>query len=257
MIYKYNYHTHTTRCGHATGSEREYVEEAIKAGIKILGFSDHAPMPFEDGYVSRVRMLPEHAEEYVKTISALRDEYKNDIEIHIGFEAEYDQPIFDKLIKLCKDIGIEYLLLGQHFIGSEQERVFVSRISDDPEKVKKYTDQVIAAIETGKFTYVAHPDMLNYPYDDEVFRGQMVRLCKRAKELSVPLEYNLLGVGENRHYPTEKFFKIAKEVGNDIVIGRDVHYVSAMSDTETEKKAIEQLSKLGITPLPSVKLRPL
>ena len=28
--FKANYHTHTPRCGHAHGSEREYVEEAIK-----------------------------------------------------------------------------------------------------------------------------------------------------------------------------------------------------------------------------------
>ena len=38
---KYCYHTHTKRCGHAVGEDEEYVIEAIKAGIKDLGFSDH------------------------------------------------------------------------------------------------------------------------------------------------------------------------------------------------------------------------
>ena len=33
-----NYHTHTPRCNHAVGSEEEYVQQALKAGIKILGF---------------------------------------------------------------------------------------------------------------------------------------------------------------------------------------------------------------------------
>ena len=40
-----NYHTHTWRCHHADGTEREYVENAIAAGIKILGFSDHTYVP--------------------------------------------------------------------------------------------------------------------------------------------------------------------------------------------------------------------
>ena len=35
-----NYHTHTWRCRHADGTEREYVERAIEGGLKILGFSD-------------------------------------------------------------------------------------------------------------------------------------------------------------------------------------------------------------------------
>ena len=43
-----NYHTHTYRCQHAGGTEREYIEKAIEVGIKKLGFSDHVPCPFKD-----------------------------------------------------------------------------------------------------------------------------------------------------------------------------------------------------------------
>ena len=50
-----NYHTHTWRCMHASGTEREYVEKAIEGGLKILGFSDHTPMPYSGGYVSNVK----------------------------------------------------------------------------------------------------------------------------------------------------------------------------------------------------------
>lgn len=38
-----NYHTHTTRCLHATGSDEEFVLSAIKGGYQELGFSDHTP----------------------------------------------------------------------------------------------------------------------------------------------------------------------------------------------------------------------
>ena len=67
MLYA-NYHTHTTRCNHASGSEREYIEQAISAGLIELGFSDHSPMVFhKEGYYSGFRMKPWQLEDYVKT----------------------------------------------------------------------------------------------------------------------------------------------------------------------------------------------
>ena len=36
-----NWHTHTSRCGHAVGTDEEYVQAAIQGGLKTLGFSDH------------------------------------------------------------------------------------------------------------------------------------------------------------------------------------------------------------------------
>ena len=41
-----NYHTHTTRCNHATGTEEEYVQSALERGLEILGFSYHTPYTF-------------------------------------------------------------------------------------------------------------------------------------------------------------------------------------------------------------------
>ena len=81
---KANYHTHTYRCHHAVGTEREYVEAAIRAGLQILGFSDHSPYVFKDGHYSSFRMRPEELPEYVLTLSGLREEYKEQIQIHIG-----------------------------------------------------------------------------------------------------------------------------------------------------------------------------
>lgn len=51
-----NYHTHTPRCNHAQGSEQEYVDAALSAGLKILGFSDHTPYFFPGDYYSTFRM---------------------------------------------------------------------------------------------------------------------------------------------------------------------------------------------------------
>ena len=73
-----NFHTHTTRCNHAAGEDRQYVEEAIKGGLKVLGFSDHSPYFFSGDYYSTFRMKREQVPGYVDSILALKKEYKDD-----------------------------------------------------------------------------------------------------------------------------------------------------------------------------------
>lgn len=64
-----NYHTHTTRCGHAEGTEEEYILTALRCGFKVLGFSDHTPWAYATpGFVSRIRMLPFQLDDYVLTL---------------------------------------------------------------------------------------------------------------------------------------------------------------------------------------------
>ena len=86
---KCNFHSHTVRCQHAVGEEREYVEEAIKEGFEVIGFSDHSPYLFKNGYVSRIRMTMSQLEDYVKTIEALKKEYRENITIFLALEMEY------------------------------------------------------------------------------------------------------------------------------------------------------------------------
>lgn len=117
-----NYHTHTPRCHHAVGREREYIENAIMSGIKILGFSDHSPQFYKNGFVSGMRMSVNEAPGYIECIKKLADEYKDDIQIFAGFEAEYFPDIFYSLQKLCRDCGADYLIMGQHFLDDERDR---------------------------------------------------------------------------------------------------------------------------------------
>ena len=98
IFMKNNYHTHTVRCRHAQDTEREYIEAAIAAGIKTLGFADHAPQIFPGDYYSHFRMRPEELEDYCRTIRTLKEEYKDRIDIKIGLEAEYYPDLFEDLI---------------------------------------------------------------------------------------------------------------------------------------------------------------
>lgn len=251
----YNFHTHTFRCHHATGTDREYVECAIKAGIKTLGFSDHVPYPYLHGYPSTVRMDMDNTSDYVTAIRSLAAEYKDDIQIFVGFEAEYLRDYWADLRDLLLPYDIDYLILGQHFLHSELDGSYSGAPDADEAKLKEYVDLVIEALNTGNFTYLAHPDLINFTGSDEIYNKHMTRLCLEAKRLSIPLEINFCGYLNQRHYPSKRFFSLAASLGNDFVFGRDAHTPDAFLDEATYNGCSALAEECGISLLPEVTLR--
>lgn len=233
MTVKYhtNYHTHTARCGHAAGEDREYVEKAIELGFSELGFADHAPMIFPESVpkvnadrLLSMRMKTNETEGYFNSLLSLREEYKNDIKIHIGFEVEYFECCFDTFIDHIKDFPVDYLILGQHFQDPTVENmIYNGAQTGSGEVIKTYVDDVVKAVETGKITYIAHPDLICYRRSIEVYEREITRLITCANEHKVPLEINLYGIQEVRNYPNLVFWQIAGEIGCDVIIGSDAH----------------------------------
>ena len=246
-----NYHTHTWRCNHAEGTEREYVEQAVARKLQVLGFSDHSPQVFDPGYTSGFRMRPDQLEDYVTTLRSLREEYAGRIEILIGLEAEYYPRFFGRLLELIRPFGLDYLILGQHFIGNECEGLpHCSHPTEDEGMLERYVKQTIEGMETGVFSCFAHPDVLNYTGDRRIYRKWYEKLCVRAKELNVPLEMNVLGYVTDRHYPNATFFQIAREVGNEVIPGCDAHSVSRVADPEETDRSFRFLQECGIERVP-------
>lgn len=137
---KCNFHSHTVRCQHAVGEEREYVEEAIKEGFEVIGFSDHSPYLFKNGYVSRIRMTMSQLEDYVKTIEALKKEYREDITIFLALEMEYFPGIFEPTIEEIRQYPMDYLLLAQHFFYENESFISVRKNWTDEMHLKSYVD---------------------------------------------------------------------------------------------------------------------
>lgn len=247
-----NYHTHTTRCNHATGEDREYVEAAIKAGFSILGISDHAPYFYssdpEDKNYPFYMMKRGDAEGYFDSIRALGDEYKNDIEIHVGVEMEYYPSDFERTYDFLKSLGCEYFILGQHFLDNDDllGRKPSSYATKDTARFDFYIDRCIEAMKTRKYTYMAHPDVLHFMGDEDYYAAASRRLCEAAKEHNIPIELNLLGIREGRYYPNDAFWRVAGEVGGEVIIGVDAHSPEAFLNAEQYKIADDMVEKFGL-----------
>lgn len=229
-----NYHTHTFRCGHADGKDEEYVLAAIKAGIKVLGFSDHMPWP---GFSQPgIRMDEEMLDNYVNSISQLKEKYKDQIEIKVGLEVEFVDELVPYYRHLLEDKGIEYLIIGQHGeYDPELGFYFYNAFLNNQITLRRYFSSVIKGMESGLFKYIAHPDhaLNGYRLDDAFIENQIRQICQKSKEYNVPLEVNLsyprMAIMDGQKhdgkdsYPYDRFWKIAEEVGCPVIFGIDAH----------------------------------
>ena len=254
-----NYHTHTYRCGHAEGDESEYASVAAENGFGILGFADHTPYDFFDfGPRDRpMRMKPGELEGYAGSVRALAAEYAGRMEILLGVEAEYYPKYFPRLLEMLRENGVRYMILGQHFIGNEVNEAYCGRPTDDETVLDRYVAQSVEALQTGLFTYFAHPDLINFTGDSGVYASQMRRLCRAAADADTPLEINLLGLRTGRNYPDERFWALAGEEGNRVLLGCDAHAPKDLWHPEVEEEALRLAEKYSLNVMQTVELREL
>ena len=202
MSFKANYHTHTPRCKHASGTEREYCDKAIENGFSALGFTDHCAWPYEDGFVSTYHMDLSDLPGYVAAVNAVKRDYRGRLEIHLGWECENYPAYMNWLRETREQYGFEYLILGNHFDTTDNGGLYFGRCTE-PAHLRRYVKMCVEGLETGLFRCFAHPDLFlrSYVGFDEHCRSASLELCRAAKALNIPLEYNLLGLINCRDMP--------------------------------------------------------
>lgn len=223
----FNIHTHTKRCGHAVGEDEEYVTAAIHAGIKVLGFSDHIPFP--ENTVVDDRMKMSELDDYILSITSLKNKYHDQIDIRIGFECEFypeKKEYYEYLLS-----RVDYLILGQHY--STINGIDYCYLATD-ELVLKYAKQACAGIESGYFTYLAHPEyfMLSRNTWSQACTNAFEMICQVAAKNNFPLEINLKGLSYGKQhfndyytyfYPHQEAVKFLQKYKINLVYGLDCH----------------------------------
>ncbi len=249
---KANYHTHTARCGHAAGTDEAYVCAALDAGFEELGFSDHMPWPYKSGFSNPgVRMPVSKMQEYLSSVKALKEKYAGKINILTGFECEYFPEYMGWLADVKQENGLDYLILGNHYEGTDEGGLYFGSIRTASELIR-YVDSAVKGIDTGLFAYLAHPDvfMRKYPEFDENCRAAARDLCQACKEKNLPMEYNVHDrfiecFTHRKSYPNPAFFEIVREEGVRVLIGIDAHEPRELSDTTQWDRAKKELERFG------------
>ena len=222
-----NYHTHTSRCGHAISTDEDYVTAAIANGLTVLGFSDHAAYPEpHQGERMNLSQVPE----YMQSIRSLAEQYKDKIHIYLGMEVEYYPDQWSVLSKYRREM--DYCILGQHNISYEKDSSYDIETAED---LNRYIDAIEESCRRNLADYVCHPDvaLFSYPVLDEGVRKAAERLAKISIHYNIPMELNCgTGVIRGLHqykdsvryaYPTRIFFEEFAKYQAPVIIGLDVH----------------------------------
>ena len=245
----FNYHSHTYRCMHSDQdmSDEDYIKDYINMGFKKIAITDHCPEKNVIDTRPRVRMSYDQREEYLQSIRKLKEKYKNQIEIKVGYEVEY-LPGEEKNIKELKD-ETDILVLGQHFIyNNDKELRILGKCDYTDDELVEYARYIEKALELNIPDIIAHPDL--YMQRRKIFGKIEIEvaniICKAAEKYKIPLEINLNNIfqrtfNENRilnnlpleeqrkklinvQYPRREFWEIASNYNINIIYGIDAHY---------------------------------
>ncbi len=231
---------------------------AIEAGFDEIGFADHTAWNYK-GFISHMRMHENQLADYCNSVKNLREKYKDKISIKLGLECEYFPQHLDWLKAEIEKQEIDYIILGHHFCGSEQLGPYNGFITT-PEELYAYRDDVLKAMDTGLFSYVAHPDlfMRGYAQFDEHCEKISQDIITKAIETDTPLEFNLLGFKHGINdgkpgYPHPEFWKIASEMKPKAIVGIDAHYPDAYLEAEHFQLGYDELKRYGLEPVERIK----
>lgn len=228
----YNLHSHTYRCGHAEGEDEEYLLHAKEAGFTEIGYADHVMLPgiSQPGIRGEYEQVPE----YVRSLNALKEKYRGDMGVHIGFEAEWLGDDFAPYYRELLDSGmVSFLLLGQHAYCENGSLHWYARLPHGV-SLRRYRSDLIAGMDSGLFLYVCHPDTFVRWHGvwDEETRQTTIDICKAAVRNDIPLEINMsfgrinlakIQQPDCLEYPCPMFWDIAAEMGVKCVFGVDAH----------------------------------
>lgn len=217
-------HNHTKLCNHAEGEISKYIEKAIECGIKYFGFSEHAPMNFDEKY----RISFEQMREYELNVLAAKERYKEKIEILLGYEVDYLRGYMDERVLKA---DVDFLIGSVHFI---EEWGF-----DNPEFIGNYKDQDIDEIwqkyfnaieEMAKsrlFDIVGHLDLIKiFKYMPDKDINEIARKALLAiKEADMSIEINVAGFRKPiaEAYPSLALLKEIKKLDIPITFASDAH----------------------------------
>ena len=219
-------HNHTTRCNHAKGSMESYIQRAIELGINIYGFSEHAPMDFDEYY----RLKFHEMEEYTHDVLSLKEKYQNKIEILLGYEVDYLKGHIDNRVLHS---NVDYLIGSIHFLGSwgfdhpDYINEYKNRNIDDI--WQEYFNNIESMAKMASFDIVGHLDLIKIfkfmPKKD--IRIIATPALKAIKKANMVIELNSAGLRKpcKEVYPSPLLLELAYELEIPITFSSDAHAI--------------------------------
>jgi histidinol-phosphatase (PHP family) len=251
MLCKTNYHTHSTWCD-GKASLEEMVQAAIQADLKILGFSSHSMYPFGTNW----HLQPRCTTDYCTAVQTLQKKYKDQIEILVGFEADYLPPVSFPEKERYAEFKPDFLIGSVHFITDESlhhdcftvdgsckelEAGIQNCFNGDTKKaVQVYFATQRDMISRGGFDIIGHLDVIRKRNDsmhlfnenDSWYKKELDATAKTVAKSGLIAEINTGGMaraGLKTPYPSPDFLTLLNQYNVPIMINSDAHQTNGIA----------------------------
>jgi len=229
---KSNFHTHSVFCDGADTPE-EMINEAIKKGFFVLGFSGHSYFEQDKAYC----MDEKAASDYRHTVNALKEKYKKDIHILCGIEQDYysETPVYvyDYVIGSVHNV----LKDGKYLSVDASPEIFNNNLQqyyggDYDAFAEDYFEIVADVVNKTNADIIGHIDLI-LRYSEKLGYTPTPRFLKAAEKavdalvkFDRPFEINTGAMARGSRtipYPIPEILKMIKDKGGKIVFSSDCH----------------------------------
>ncbi len=237
-----NYHTHSSYCD---GKEplAAFVEKAEKLCYSQLGFSSHAPVPFENDF----SILEEDLPKYCAEIEDLQT--KTPVTLLKSLECDFIPGMTKPFRDFQEEHHLDYIIGGVHlvkptdrdgiwFIDGPKREIYdegLAMLFDNNirKAVTTFWEQTFEMLETEKMDIIAHFDKIKMHNQHRFFEEDepwFVTLADKALQLikrhDVIIEINTRGLYKKRYdgfYPSTQLLMKARKLDIPVIISSDAH----------------------------------
>ena len=266
-----DYHTHSELCHHAVGTIEDYVNKAIELKLYTIGICDHFPYEF----LKNIERIPyieyaitiDEIDYYLSMGENLREKYKNQINLRIGFEIDFfelQEAALNTHLNKVKS-RLDYILGSVHILDFQDDKgawgFDDSRFRKDYEYYgadKVYTQyfktlRKMLNSELFDLDIVGHFDLPkkfnDLPGDKELIFNEAMKTLELVKKKGIVVEINTGGLRKDvkEQYPSEEIINHMLDLDIEILLGSDAHKPNQIA--WEFNSIIKMLKNIGYTQL--------
>ncbi len=237
-----NYHTHCTYCD-GKDPLSAYIPVAEKMNFRQLGFSSHAPVPFENNFGIPEAQIPN----YCQDIDHLKGQ--TNVQLLKALECDFIPGMSTPFRHFKDTYGLDYIIGGVHlvrpknsdrlwFIDGHDRDIYDHGLhqlfnGNIQLAVTTFWEQTFEMLETQQLDIIAHVDKIKMHNQRRFFRedeswyealvDEALRLIRRR---GVVMEVNTRGLYKRRcdaFYPSTEILMKAKKLDIPVVVSTDAH----------------------------------
>ncbi|HSW67369.1 MAG TPA: histidinol-phosphatase [Bacteroidales bacterium] len=240
----FNLHTHSNFCDGSSPPE-DYVQVALEKGFSVLGFSSHAPLPFE----SKFALNHKNVDIYTQTIRSLSYKYAGQLEVYLSMEIDYIPGVIEDFGYWKARASLDYVIGGVHllvtpgnedlwFINGHNKNIFDEGLrtyfnGDIELALRTYFNQMNRMVAEQKPDVIAHIDKIKmhnqeryFSVSDRWYLELLFETLEIVKTHGCIVEVNTRGIYKSRSkelYPNLTTLKRIKELEIPVTLSSDAH----------------------------------